>query len=538
MPEQPYRYHGNTYAALLLTLFVGGCAVAISFVPFLIEQSFKHDHLEHQSTSISDVIQCIYSSFLSVLCLWFVWKYAHYVNNGRVELPQQRLWGSAQGSHSSTFQIILFGIGGILYLLCDLVKILSEHPVHLIQVASRVLLLVCLISFIIFLRLYRGALFRNCRIFQYSIALMIGTVAWAWIFITVSPLWTLSIGNFTDQISSSSNHSSNSFQMDFDTIIEMIEGVLEPFFVEFLSISAGCLLSILFTMRSGASSNIQHNQNGNRRTEDLEQNQEIQDYGNLLREIDEESLINGRVIAESETSKCHQYVTMSLSVFVGIGCFILMQFITVGPLSNISSSFLPKEFYPVVVKCVVLVTFVPQFVMCLLSLKKIQHNNVHISKIKQLTASDNLLLFTTAVHFSYYCLRFIAAVGVLIVKPKASKLLLIYYMLFTVYSVAGKWTQTQVIIAAHYIYRSGHKPPKLVEHTLIYIFVLSIAMWLDLSTEHGWIEHETDFFDYAPEFATTYGNFNTKVILLAFDPIIILSYFHAAVATYGCLWGQ
>ena len=159
-------------------------------------------------------------------------------------------------------------------------------------------------------------------------------------------------------------------------------------------------------------------------------------------------------------------------------------------------------------------------------------------KIKQLTGSDNLLLFTTAVHFSYYCLRFIAAVGVLIVKPKTSKLLLIYYMLFTIYSVAGKWTQTQVIITAHYIHRSGQKLPKVVEHKLIYIFVLSIAMWLDLSTEHGWIEDETDLSSYAPEFVTSYGNFNTKVILLAFDPVIILSYFHAAVATYGCLWGH
>ena len=98
---------------------------------------------------------------------------------------------------------------------------------------------------------------------------MIGVDAWMWIFITVEPLWTLSIDN-----SSMSEHSHTAFHLNSTTVIQIAESILQPFFIEFLSISAGCVLSLWFTMRDDPRLHIEYKQS-NTETRLNEQNEAI-----------------------------------------------------------------------------------------------------------------------------------------------------------------------------------------------------------------------------------------------------------------------
>ena len=543
---QPYRYHGNSYAASLLAILVASVAVGFSFVPFLIGLSTEQDQLEHQLISIAYILECIYTIVLAATCLWFIWKYKQLVNVGRVRLSQHRVSEghlqmmpsnsqTHQESHSSSFQIVLFGIGSIAYFICYLVKVAATHPIDIMQIIDKCLLLACIILFIIFLRLYKDVSLKTCRLFQYSIALMIGAVTWTWIYITVQPLWIHFRDNSTSITPNISDHG-DLLKLDLETVTEIAESFLQPFYVEFLSISAGCLLCLWFKMRTDQDhlSHTDYDENSNLNVETSGQNRYFRDYGALLARVNEESLINNRYSEKKTTHKIQKRIVIGLSVVMGTGYFISMQLSTVGPFTKWSQS-LQNTPRTVITRIVESAVYLPLIVLNLVSIRKLQNSNVNISKIQQYTSSDNLLLLTTAVQFGYRVLRAIAAIGVVFVGSISANGTLLFYAIFILFSFTPIWTQTHLIMSANYVYRSVYKLPKVVEFTLIYVLVINIAEWLYISIAHKWVENEFDLHVYAPEFVTTYGNFNTKAILLAFDPIIAMYSFHSVVAVYHIL---
>ena len=483
--------------------------------------------------------------------MWFIWKYKQLVNVGRVRLSQHRVSEghlqmtpsnsqTHQESHSSSFQIVLFGVGSIAYIICYLVNVAATRPIDIMQTIGKSLSLTCFILFIIFLYLYKDASLKPSRIFQFSIALMIGAVAWTWIFITVRPLWIHVRDKSTSITPNISDHGNDDpLKLNFQTVFEITESFLHPFFVEFLGISAGCLLSLWFTMRTDQdppSHHLDYDQNSdlNMLNEELgRHNEYFQDYGALLARVNEET--HSRHDERTRIRKFQKCVIIGLSVIIGTGYFISTQLLTVGPFTKWSRS-LPDTPRTVITRIIQSAVFLPLIVLNLVSIRKLQSINVNISKIPQYTSSDNLLLLTTGTEFCYMVLRTVADIGVVFVDDdESTNVTLLFYVIFTLFNFAAFWTQTHLILSAHYVYRSVQKLPKVVEFTLIYVLVISIADWLYLSVANEWIEHEPNLNAYSPEFVATYGSFNTKVILLTFFPFKAMYKFHSVAAAYHTL---
>ena len=348
----------------------------------------------------------------------------------------------------------------------------------------------CIIMAIIFLCQYEGASLKSCRFFQYSLALMIGAIAWIWICITVKPLWMLSIHNTSNISSNISEYSDTgtSFHLNSPTeIIEIVETFLQPFFVEFLSISAGCILSLWFTMRDDPGSHIEYDRQFNTETTINEQNEDLQDYGALLDQSEsEDSLSQSGYDTTSTRHKYMKYIVIAASVFIGIGYWAASQILPFGPLSFIAEKHLSDITRAVLTKVIIGLVYLPLVVTNFISIHKLQGSSDNIPQMKQFTTSDLLLLTTSASYFVYFIIRSIANINIFINDRKPEFIL---YLVLSTGTLVHIWAQTQFIMTAHYVHRSVKRLPKSAEFTLIYVHTLPLNFlfcdWFLVNTRSG-----------------------------------------------------
>ena len=323
------------------------------------------------------------------------------------------------------------------------------------------------------------------------------------------------------------NSTHDKLELNFKTVTEVVESFLEPFFVEFLSISASCLLGMWLAMRTNSSSHV-INRNSLRINEST--NEYFYAYGALLDQDDRENSIDDRNVEEMRTYKRQKYFVIAISLSAAIVYFISTQLLSIGPFSRIVTD----TWHIVSLKATQSIVYCPLIVMNVFSIRTLQNSNENILECKQFSTSDFLLLFTSAGYFVYLFLRIIASVGVFIVQSE-SNTTNVLLVVFTLISVVDIWLQTQFIITSHYMHRSVQKLPKVAQFTLIYLIAVNLAEWLYISVAHTWIENDPSLDNYAHEFVTTFGIFNTKVILIVLDPILEMYRFHSAIAAYGAL---
>ena len=470
--------------------------------------------------------------------MYFIVKRSSFVEEGRVEFSQDRIsnthghstdyFPSSQdghSNHSSSFQIAFFGIVGILHVICYLVKVHMEHKmdVELLNIINNGAALGCIILAIIFLCQYKGASLKGCRFFQYSIASMIGVDAWIWVFITVEPLNTLSIDN-----SSIFEPSDFSLHLNSTTVLEIAESLLHPFLVEFLSISAGCLLSLWFTMRDDPKSHIEYERLLDTSTRINGHDENLQDYGALLDQS--ESQIGH---ATSSTShKYLKYIVIAASVVMAIGYWTAVEILLFGPFSSIAEKSLSNTTRSVLTKFIQGVVYLPMIVMNFISLHKLQRSSDSIPQMKHFTTSDLLLLITSAGFFVYKVLRSITSLNIFIDDREPEY---IVYLIISIGSIVQIWAQTQFIMTAHYVQRSVQRLPKSAQFTLIYVAAINLADWLYLTVVHKWIENDPALNVFNPEFVSSFGNLNTAILLLILNPVLEMYRFHSVVVAYESL---
>ena len=265
---KPFRKHGTSYKSFILVLFLGSFGIAISFALLSLPPTVEFQQFRDFLILFSQCFGGFYAVSLAFLSLWFIMRYKQWVRKGIVSKPVRKwphshlqlvLYTDHNGNekpvysgHSSWLQIFVFGIGSVAYLVSVLIQLASEANVDRVQVAKSSISLSCCIVFILFLKLYNGVFLKNTRFFQYSIAVMIGANVCEWISTTIGPFWEHSTQNVTmstvinnSSILMSDHTERNSFEFVFDTI----HSFLQPFFVEFLSISAASLFELWKTMR-------------------------------------------------------------------------------------------------------------------------------------------------------------------------------------------------------------------------------------------------------------------------------------------------
>ena len=504
-----------SYAASILIIILCSCALALSFAPVLIKPSMQHGQFKYSIISLTDAFGSLYGILFCILCLLLIRKQKYLVSVGAVTLLQHRIRNfdsSVNHDHSddrgkkSSVQITLFGVGSFAYAICYILNVASRHRISIVRSTNNGILLGCIILIIVFLHRYNGAYLKGCHLFQYSIAFMIGAEAWAWIFITVKPLWTLSV-NISSLTPNVSGRVDNKLHPNFETVTEVIATFLQPFFVEFLSITVGCLLALWKTMSKDSLLGTENEESYNARNRNSrqslcqEQNGHIQDYGTLL---EAEYLIQRRNSEETRTSKIHKYLGFAFSCLIGLGYFSASQILIVGPFSGISSN-LPDTTRSIIITIVQAVVYLPLFVAVVISIHTFQGHSNTTETIRQFTTSDYLLLFTSAANVAFYSLKTIGVVGLFYVESEFTTLTITFYLIVNLCCILYTWTQTQFIMTAKYVHRSGHKLPRLVDLTLPYLIVDNLVDWLNLSIDHQWIEkYSLDLGTESTEFITTY----------------------------------
>ena len=562
---QPFSKHGTSYTSFILVFFLVSFGITISCALIALPSTAEFHRCRDFLITTAHSFSCFYAASLAILILWFISRYKHWVYKGLVALPIRRLShlnvqlmlyednnGNEEpvnGGHSSWLQIVLFGIGSIAYLVSDLVKVASEITVDKVRVAKFVILFTCCLLSIGFMKLYNGVFLKNTRLFHYSISVMIAAVVCEWISVTMSPLWGYSAKNAT-LITNSTISLSSHAEGNFGLVLDMIQSFLQPFFVEFLSISATCLIDLWQTMRKEIHYQIVHEVDYSDTGFTLDNDQEDTSltYESSGDPIDNHeatgddqiflTVETGSVSSHNSNDQRIKRYKLQTSIVVAISVCVTVLFV-IACSKHITPVLRTYRDTPVVKWISDLyqpIVFAPLILLIIISLYKLNNSKIDIKKSKHFTSTDYLLLFTSSAVFVHNILQIFSLIGFFVTRSNVSTLEILYEILFWVISAIGHiWGQTQLLMTAQYIRRSQQKLPKFLRFTLIYLVSINLGLWMCDSIFHKWVENSYQDPKYELALRKMFGESNTKVILLTLLPLWDLYSFHSAIVAYNIL---
>ncbi len=499
---------------LILTFYLGSCGVAFSIAILLFSSSADY-HL-YRDNIIEAVYywMTLYAIALLFLCFWLSWKQKELIAKGLVTFP-----GGL--TDSSSFQITMFGVGNICYLIAHIVNKATgdDHVTDSSQIVNSVSLLTFYISFIIFLRLYQGASLKSCKLFQYTVALLIGLQVSVWALVTIGPFWTIG-----GDVSVNITNPNNSANCTLPLVLRISESFLGPFYVEFLTISIGCLLQMWKTM-----SEVTNSYESQVLMEDTTSFIGNHDYGSILIDTEYETALRGYawLVGKYKTS-----FVVGLSVVTALAYVVFYIMLPPVAIIDVFADVGPVATANMLVTFT-LVVYLPLFVMMVASLyhiKKIED----ISK-KILSSGDYLLLILNAALFVYQLLRLFTLFGTFIVGGHPPLSTFVYLLSFWVFITVWSWVQTQFILTIKTLVCSRKPIPTISKFTLIYLVTINTASWMCVAIFSYAVEHGVDIAYKCPECVLSWGHIQTKIVFFMFYPAFGLYHFHSAVVAYKTL---
>ena len=228
-------------------------------------------------------------------------------------------------AHKSRVYIAVFGIGGTLFFSCTVInRALQTQVLSLLYDCA---MLLCFTVYVTAIYGYYGARLKNTAIFHYGIAFLIGANAWTWILITVYPLYDALHWNVSAYNISARNVTGDAFSTpDSVHIFGILEGLFQPFFIEFLTISSGCLLSLWQAMRYGSRYSVI------RRSVTLRPSSEEyinHNYNDILLSENAEVQLDPEQRSISEKRKI--YIVTTISILAAGTYLIAVQMLSEGP---------------------------------------------------------------------------------------------------------------------------------------------------------------------------------------------------------------
>ena len=552
---EPYSKHGHSYRATILAYVITCCGIAFSFAPILMSSTQELHEIKSYMIYITQCLSGTYAAVLSLVAFWFVWKRKLLISKGLVlSLESNPSYSNAHLisslmdhghrnqanrhhlGHSSPIQIVLFGVGSVVYCIIHLLRRAVERSLGMNQLLKFGGLLVCCIVYTLFLRKYNGASIKNSSLFHYSLAVMIGGQAFGWISITFNVLWNLSGDNSTTSalnVTTDLQDVKHETKFNVELGLEITECVLEPFFVEFLTISTGCLIGLWNTMKSDLDSHFEYEENA---TQGIMENERapLRDYGAIL---SAEGLPCSRQGIQSQKwLKFYSRIFLMVSVFSGVVNIIVSEMQPPGPFTKLLyPNFIPTNFRILFMQAMEVLIHAPLWVLTVISNYKLQNCTRGIPKTKSLKSSDYLLLFTSAVLYIYYFLKLVAVIAGFFVQSQLQTTTTVLSVLFWFLNIMQVWSQTELILTIHYVSRSCPsvlKSFKLPKFTLIYLIAINLSLWFQRSVSLAWAEHDPTFYHYFPDFVAIFGKHNTKMLLVLYLPTGIIYNFHSAVLAY------
>ena len=514
----------------MLAILIGSCGIALSFVPVLLSTSQTHRYLKESAIYAAHYFEGGCSICMVLLCLWPILKQKDLIRREYVWFQCSYTHTNIPGINTRTprLQIIIFGIGGLSFVVCNIIFYALEGQV--LPAINNCGLFLCLLTYVIVIYKYNGAYLKNKAVFHYGIALLLGTNLWAWILLIVYPLYELSIpSNIMNSTNSFYSDSKLNESVNTASIVETLETFFQPFLVEFLTISAGCLLTLWQTMRYDPRSLVT-----NRHLRQLQRSEETinTNYGDILRNDCREA--QQRLTQNDVSNKSSQYLVAILSVLIACTYLIAAEMLSAGPLSYISEHLkdTTRVSYRKIIQTGV---YTPLLFMNIISLRKLYKDSTIMPTLSSLTSSGYLLLFTSGAHFVYCVWRLAANIGLLGFPQELGICTNLFYIFSTVTTMTEVWLQTQHIMTVNYIHRCGSKIPRMSKLSLIYLISLNLVEWMYLSLSHKWVEQSHDSVALSPEISIFFGHYNTKLLILLSNPIMEIYLFHSAMMACECL---
>ena len=453
-------------------------------------------------------------------------------------------------------QTVTFGIGAGLWLVCHMINGIVSFCSTDISYADMIaeidvtLYLLSIAIQVVFLVHYDGAILPNTSLFHYSIALMIADKVWVWLTVTLGNIGNISIhlkenrlpiypvSNFSGNISVLHNSSAIASY----TVFDITSTFLQPFFIEFLTISIGVLAHLWNLI--GKKHDIRNLQDSHENADNWSQNEGNKDDVCVINSERERLLARNEAGGESPNMeenhrngvhlKIKKLITGMFVIFIIIlaACYLFSQLTwgAGGALHKLVKhlSFRTQNYLS---RAIAMGVFFPVTVMSMVSLFKSYRNNSYWSA--GFSSSDYLLFFATIATFIVFILEFIAATTILSVKVKQYRLdQAIFVSVWAVACIMQAWVQTQLILASQGVCLQGRSISKLTKICLIYTIAVNVAVWLQMAMSRESVTYDVYFY---PVLKACFGEVTTRTLIFLLYPAMELYRFHSAVMSYQIL---
>ena len=520
----------------MFAVFIGSCGIALSFVPVLLSTSQTHRHLKDEIINACYYFEGAFALCLMAFCLWLIVKQKDLIQRGHVQFSNDNHTSVQENTRSNSVRrsripIVVFGIGGTVCIICTVMNRALQKQAF--PSLNNCALLLSFSVYIVAIFKYDGASLKNKAIFHYAIAFMIGANIWSWITITVYPLYEAISSYSCNSSMNFSNEFYDSGENSFVTVFyvfDIIEGFLQPFLVEFLTISTGCLLTLWQTMRHSPRSVTDVPV---RRPPFSEENIRCEYSDILLSAKEDDQPKPGGAFAGKNIVK---YIVTIVSILVATGFFIAIQILSTGPFGQV----VDLEDNTRTTNRVILETiiFLPLILMNIFSLLRLQKGTTNMPIKSQLTSSGYLLLCTTCARFVFNIWKLATNIMLLNISTDLPASTIVFYFFYTAMFLIFCWSQTQHMITLHYFHRAGRVIPQMSKLILIYLTAINFAEWMALAFAHEWIKHKKDSTIFFPEIALFFGQFDAKIMILLLSPLFEMYHFHSAMMACECLHGS
>ena len=541
----------------MIAAFFGSVGIAFGAVPILITQ----DHFRTLGLDIIPIIGRAWCAFI-LMCFSFafiLWKIVNLfmiLKQTTAEEEERQQPTSSISEHvealyvrvkrfvsfviwdcPSLLQVFVFGIGSMLTSALDIynhLKDISQRVMHvyLVQDCIRLpshLLQMIFYTWYVYDNHVKGAPKSLPRWHHVSIAVMIGTQVWLWVSDTTEPLWTLD-GKRNVTLASNSSPQTGSFMFT-------VEHFLEPFHVEFSTISIGLLYSLwCMTTEKEISRALVKSENRSeklsaRKTQKRDASRSSKccwafhiGVATLL------ALIYIIIVSVILFVPCHRCGKSQYYVFRRLFLFLGFFYVYFGIGLSISSIYALWKLSKTSIKSsmaslgqyLLVITAIVVFVLYMLRIFAAGydlHNDI-LYRQQSLDSSysfaDILLTFRSLNNYNIRNITFAETISM--------DALMIGYPFIGILQV---WLQTQLLMDAE----CRKNIPDVVKKIFIYVIAINFGEWLQTGISLGF-DRDGQSSQYTPIMNEFYTDESSRIMRLCLYPFMVLYRFHSAVVAW------
>ncbi|XP_072049212.1 uncharacterized protein [Amphiura filiformis] len=518
--------HGVQALHVMIASFIGSVGIVFGVIPILIpSNSFKLlrlDLIPYIGRTLCSLVLLTLSTFF---ILWRRCTSSSVVPTEEEALScGQAFWkriknfgGFVVYQYPALIQIFVFAIGSVATCALDIYNHSKNYhvymPVFLIQDTSRML------SLLSQMVLYSWFLYDRPRVLPGGyfgfIALMIGAEVWLWISDTTEPLWTIDgdlAGNRND--------------VDDNEFAEGLEHFLEPFYIEFSTISIG----LLYELWSHVPDKKDHDKEHVYPSLSLPKTHKVFSVLLFILYVSISSLI-----LFAHCSRCAEnelVVFIRIMIYKGF-LFLLygfgLLFITVKALRLLTSD--AKSSATSLGQYLLIITAIVMFVFYILRIFAAAYD-LHYDEIKNQTITINESIVAGEEFLVTY--RSVTLKKHLLIIPNITHTEVLgmdgVMLTYPFFIIAQVWTQSHLLIEA----QRHKKIPDFVKTVLLYIIMMNFAEWLQTGIALGF-DRDGGKSATTPIMDTFFSDQGARIIRLCLYPFMVLYRFHLAVVAWEIL---